>query len=198
MERNQIIIIALIVIIAALLVGITAMMMPNMAKQDTKLKFKSNSTLTEGESLKVKLTDANGTALANQTVNITITGKNGSSDYHSVVTNKKGIGTLKLDKNPGKYTVNVTYGGNENYTGNTTTQKLTVKEEEKVVASQTSSSSSDTYVERSDGTLTYGYKDGRYGFWTPSGNFIEDKSRALSGEDPVEPFMRDGDFYSQL
>ena len=198
MERNQIIIIALIVIIAALLVGITAMMMPNMAKQDTKLKFKSNSTLTEGESLKVKLTDANGTALANQTVNLTITGKNGSSDYHSVVTNKKGIGTLKLDKNPGKYTVNVTYGGNENYTGNTTTQKLTVKEEEKVVASQTSSSSSDTYVERSDGTLTYGYKDGRYGFWTPSGNFIEDKSRALSGEDPVEPFMRDGDFYSQL
>ncbi|WP_405289895.1 Ig-like domain-containing protein [Methanobrevibacter sp.] len=198
MERNQIIIIALIVIIAVLLVGIAAMMMPNMAKQDTKLKFKSNSTLTEGESLKVKLTDVNGTALANQTVNITITGKNGSSDYHSVVTNKKGIGTLKLDKNPGKYTVNVTYGGNENYTGNTTTQKLTVKEEEKVVASQSSSSSSDTYVERSDGTLTYGYKDGRYGFWTPSGNFIEDKSRALSGEDPVEPFMRDGDFYSQL
>ena len=197
MDKNKIIIIALIVIIAVLLVGIAAMMMPNMAKQDTKLKFKSNSTLTEGESLKVKLTDANGTALANQTVNITITGKNGSSDYHSVVTNKKGIGTLKLDKNPGKYTVNVTYGGNENYTGNTTTQKLTVKEEEKVVASQTSSSS-DTYVERSDGTLTYGYKDGRYGFWTPSGNFIEDKSRALSGEDPVEPFMRDGDFYSQL
>ena len=197
MDKNKIIIIVLIVIIAALLVGWVAMMMPNMAKQDTKLKFKSNSTLTEGESLKVKLTDANGTALANQTVNITITGKNGSSDYHSVVTNKKGIGTLKLDKNPGKYTVNVTYGGNENYTGNTTTQKLTVKEEEKVVASQTSSSS-DTYVERSDGTLTYGYKDGRYGFWTPSGNFIEDKSRALSGEDPVEPFMRDGDFYSQL
>ena len=197
MDKNKIIIIALIVIIAVLLVGIAAMMMPNMAKQDTKLKFKSNSTLTEGDSLKVKLTDANGTALANQTVNITITGKNGSSDYHSVVTNKKGIGTLKLDKNPGKYTVNVTYGGNENYTGNTTTQKLTVKEEEKVVASQTSSSS-DTYVERSDGTLTYGYKDGRYGFWTPSGNFIEDKSRALSGEDPVEPFMRDGDFYSQL
>ena len=27
---------------------------------------------------------------------------------------------------------------------------------------------------------------------------MEDKSRALSGEDPIEPFTRDGDFYSQL
>ena len=47
--------------------------MPNMGKQDTKLKFKSNSTLTEGDSLKVKLTDGNGSAIANQTVNVIIT-----------------------------------------------------------------------------------------------------------------------------
>ncbi|WP_405287194.1 hypothetical protein [Methanobrevibacter sp.] len=48
-------------------------MMLNMGKQDTKLKFKSNSTLTEGDSLKVKLTDGNGPAIANQTVNVIIT-----------------------------------------------------------------------------------------------------------------------------
>ena len=70
---------------------------------------------------------------------------------------------------------------------------------EKVVETKsTSSTSTDTYVERTEGDFKYGYKDGRYGFWTPSGNFIEDKSRAISGEDPKEPFMRDGDFYSQL
>ena len=63
-----------------------------------------------------------------------------------------------MDLKKGKYKVNVSYGGNKNYTGNNTTQKLTIKEEEKVVASQPTSSS-DTYVERSDGTLTYGYKD---------------------------------------
>ena len=49
MDKNKIIIIVLIVVIAAILVAMAAMMMPNMAKQDTKLKFKSNSTLTEGE-----------------------------------------------------------------------------------------------------------------------------------------------------
>ena len=121
------IILALIVVIADLLVGMAAMMMPNMGKQDTKLKFKSNSTLTEGDSLKVKLTDANGTAIANQTVNIILTNKNKSTD-HSVVTNEKGVGSLKLDKDSGKYNVIVSYGGNENYTGNNTTQKLTIKD----------------------------------------------------------------------
>ncbi|WP_405290294.1 hypothetical protein [Methanobrevibacter sp.] len=40
MDKNKMIILALIVIIAALLVGMVAMM-PNMSKQNTILKFKS-------------------------------------------------------------------------------------------------------------------------------------------------------------
>ena len=139
MEKNKMIILALIVVIAALLVGMAAIMMPNMGKQDTKLKFKSNSTLTEGDSLKVKLTDANGTAIANQTVNIIITNKNKSTD-HSVVTNEKGVGTLKLDKNSGKYNVTVSYGGNDKYKGCNVTKKITI--EEKVAEAQVTSSSS--------------------------------------------------------
>ena len=125
-NKHKIIIIALIVIIAALLVGMAAMMMPNMGKQDTNLKFKSNSTLTEGDSLKVKLTDDNGTAIANQTVNVTLTDKDGSSDYHSVVTNENGTGKLKLDKN-------------DKYNGCNVTKKITI--EEKVAEAQVTSSS---------------------------------------------------------
>ena len=138
MEKNKIIIIALIVIIAALLVGIAAMM-PNMGKHDTKLKFKSNSTLTEGDSLKVKLTDGNESAIANETVNITITGKDGSSDYHTVVTNENGTGKLKMDKNAGKYNVTVSYSGNDKYNGCNVTKKITI--EEKVAEAQVTSSS---------------------------------------------------------
>ena len=114
-----------------------------------------------------------------------------------VKTDKKGKAKIDLDLKKGKYKVKVAYGGNENYTGNNTTQKLTIKEEE-VVEAEPTVTSSDTYIEREENGFKYGYKEGRYGFWTPSGNFIEDKSRALSGQDPVEPFMRDGDFYSQL
>ena len=127
MDKNKIIILALIIIIAALLIALAAIM-PNMNKQDTNLKFKSNSTLTEGNSLKIKLTDANGTAIVNQTVNVTITGKDGSSDYHSVVTNENGIGKLKLDKSPGKYNVTVSYSGNDKYNGCNATKKITIKE----------------------------------------------------------------------
>ena len=144
------------------------------------------------------LTDLNKTPLSKEIVNITITDKKGKVVVDDVVkTNSKGKAKLDLKLKKGNYKVNVSYGGNENYTGNNTTQKLKIKEKEKVVEQQ-SSTRSDTYVERTEGNLVYGYKDGRYGFWTPSGNFIEDKSRALSGEDPIEPFTRDGDFYSQL
>lgn len=169
-------------------------------KQETKIKITSDKTIYEGDCLKIKLTDLNKTPISKQIVNVTITNSKGKVVVDDVVkTNSKGNAKLNLDLNKGKYVVNVTYSGNENYTANNTTQKLTIKE--KVVEAQPSPDSSsevfnDTYVESSDGTLTYGYKEGRYGFWTPSGNFIEDKSRALSGEDPVEPFTRDGDFYS--
>lgn len=98
-NKSKIIIIALIAVIAVLLVGIFASM-PNLAKQDTKLTFNKNSTFTQGDSLKVRLSDGDGNAIANQTVNITIINKDKSKDYHSVETNSKGVGTLKLDKNP--------------------------------------------------------------------------------------------------
>ena len=134
MDRNKIIILVLIVVIAALLVGIMATM-PNFNKMDTKLAFKSNATLTEGDSLKIKLTDGNGTALANQTVNVTIVNKDKSKDYHSVETNDKGIGTIKIDKKPGKYNVTVSYAGNDHYKGCNATKNINIKE--KVVEAQT-------------------------------------------------------------
>ena len=139
MEKDKIIIIALIIVIVALLIGL-ATMLPNFNKQDTNLTFKSKSKLTEGDYLKIKLTDANGTGLENQTVNITITNKDKSKDYHSVVTNAKGVGKLKLDKDPGKYGITITYLGDDQYNGCNATKKISIKEE--VVEAQTTSSQS--------------------------------------------------------
>ena len=161
MDKNKMIILALIVVIAALLVGMAAMMMPNMGKQDTKLKFKSNSTMNEGDSLKIKLTDANGTAIANQTVNITITNKNGASDNHSVVTNAKGVGTLKLDKGAGKYNVTVSYGGNDKYNGCNATEKLTIEEKVDEVQSTSSSGSDSSSSSNYDSGAFYSKQAGK-------------------------------------
>lgn len=140
---------ALIAIIAILLVAIAAIMIPNLNKQSTELDFKSKSTITEGDSIKIKLTDSNGNPLANQKVNITVTDKDKTSDYHSVVTNEKGIAKLKLDKNPGKYEITCNYGGDDKYNPCNLTKN--VKIEEKAAETQQPS----VYAYKSDGTPMY-------------------------------------------
>ena len=138
MDRNKLIIAGLIVVIVILAIGVF-MAMPGTAKENTKLTVKAESPIHEGDTINIKLTDGNNTPIANQTVNVTITDKNNASSYYSVVTNAKGVGKLKLDKSEGKYSINCTYGGNENYTGNSTVKKIKI---EKEVAETSSSSSS--------------------------------------------------------
>lgn len=156
MEKSQIIILALIVVIAALLIFMVAAMMPNFSKQDTNLKFKGNTTINKGDSIKIKLTDANGNAISGQSVNITITDKNKASDYHSVETDENGVGKIKIDKDPGKYSVSVSYGGNDKYKQSNATKVIKIEEEE-VAETQSSSSSStpSAYAYKSDGTPMY-------------------------------------------
>ena len=168
MEKNQMIILALIVIIAALLVGIV--MMPNIAKKDTSVTFKGKSTLTEGDSIKIKLTDVNGNAIAGQTVNITITDKDDSKSYYSVVTDDDGEGKLKLDKDTGTYDVQIKYNGNNNYKECNATKKITIKAKEVEASTTTQSSTPTAYAYRSDGTPMYSqsevdrYMMQKYGF----------------------------------
>lgn len=128
MDKDKIIIIGLIIVIVALIVALAIAMQPP-TKENTKLKITSNKTLYEGDTLKVKLTDINGTPISGEVINISITNKNGDSAAYSVTTNDKGVAKLKLDQKSGKYAVNCTYGGNENYTWNNTTQNLEIKEE---------------------------------------------------------------------
>lgn len=151
-NKNIIILVLIVVIVIAILVGIFATM-SHVNKQDTNLTFKSNSTITEGDSIKIRLTDANGTGIANQTINVTIRDKDKFSDYHSVVTDKKGSGTLKLDKKPGKYEIIISYEGNDNYTGSNATKK--VKIEEKVVKSESTTEDTSSSSTSSDGDYYY-------------------------------------------
>lgn len=141
MDKNKMIIIALIIVIIALLVGMFTIM-PHINKKDTNLTFISNSTLNEGDSIKIKLTDSNGNLLVNQTVSVTIIGSNNANSSYSIVTNETGFGDLKLDKIAGEYNVIVEYGGSNNYAGCSNAQKLTIKE--KVAEVESTSSSSNT------------------------------------------------------
>ena len=139
-SKNIIIILIVIIVILAAAIGF-AMFNPMHAKEPTKVKITSDKEQYEGGNLSVQLTDLNKTPLSKEVVNITITNSKGKVVVDQVIkTDSKGKAKLDLDLKKGKYNVTVSYGGNENYTGNNTTQKLTIKEE--VVQAQSTSSSS--------------------------------------------------------
>lgn len=170
-NKNIIIILIAIIVVLAVVAGV--MFMQPAAKEPTKVKITSDKSQYEGGKLSIQLTDLNKTAISKEKVNITITNKKGKVVVNETVkTNSKGKAKLDLDLKKGKYTVNVTYSGNENYTGNSTTQKLTIKEEVKETASESSYSSEPVY----DGH-TVSYQDGQRGVYSESGEFFIDPTQ---------------------
>ncbi|WP_405265060.1 hypothetical protein [Methanobrevibacter sp.] len=130
-NRNIIIILVAIIIVLAVVAG-AMFLQSGHAKDPTKVKITSDKKQFEGGKLKLQLTDLNKTALSKQKVNIIVKNKKGKVVVNETVkTNSKGKANLDLDLKKGNYTVNAFYKGNENYTGNNTTQKLTVKEKVK-------------------------------------------------------------------
>ena len=144
-NKNIIIILAIIIVILVAAIGIMYLN-PMAAKEPTKIKITSDKEQNEGGELVIQLTDLNKTPLSKQVVNVTITNSKGKVVVDDVVkTNSKGKAKLDLDLKKGKYNVTVTYCGNENYTGNNTTQKLTIKEEVVEAEPASSDSSSSNY-----------------------------------------------------
>ena len=160
-NKNIIIILVAIIVVLAAILGVM-FLQPNAAKEPTKVKITSNKTQYENETLSIQLTDLNKTPISKEIVNITITDKKGKIVVDDVVkTDSKGKAKLDLDLKKGKYTVNVSYDGNENYTGNNTTQRLTIKEKEVVVEQPVYSQTTSTDNSNLDG---YRYSEDAGGY----------------------------------
>lgn len=155
-NKNIIIILLIVIVILAAAIGVVLFNQAT-AKDPAVLKITSEKKLEEGKDLSVKLTDTASNPIQNEIVNVKITDKNGKAVVDDVVkTNSKGNAKLNLDLKKGKYDVNVTYDGNDNFTGANDTQKLTVKEKEVAQAESSQSQSSPTpYAYKSDGTPMY-------------------------------------------
>ena len=127
-NKNIIIILIVIIVILAAAIGVI-LLNQTAAKEPTQLKITSDKEQDEGGKLSVQLTDLNKTPISKEIVNITVTSSKGKVVVDDVVkTDSKGKAKLDLDLKKGKYNVTVSYSGNENYTDNVTTQKLTIKE----------------------------------------------------------------------
>ena len=171
--ENKNIIIILVVIIVILAAAMSIMFLnPMHAKEPTKIKITSDKEQNEGGELSIQLTDLNKTPLSKEVVNITVTNSKGKVVVDDVVkTDSKGKAKLDLDLKKGKYNVTVSYNGNENYTGNNTTQKLTIKEE--VTESTVSEGSSQSSQSSGSSTHTIMGEDGYYYNVDDNGNIIE-------------------------
>ena len=141
-NKNIIIILIAIIIIFAAAIGFI-LLNPLNAKEPCEITITSDEEQYEGGQLSINLTDVNKTPISKEIVNITITNNNGSVVVDDVVkTSSNGSAVLDLNLEKGEYNVVVSYGGNDNYTGNNTTQKLTILEEVAQVEPVSSSSSS--------------------------------------------------------
>lgn len=157
-NKNAIIIVLLIIIVVILAVMMGTMLMPSLnAQKDSKITITSNKTLHEGDDLTLKLTDLNKTPIGNGTVNVKITDKDGKVVVEkSIKTNSKGKVKVNLNLDPGKYGVNATFGGNENFTPNRTAMDIKIKEKNVEESVQQSESSSETQTSSSSESSEYG------------------------------------------
>ena len=151
MENKDIIIILLVIIVIfAVVIGLL-WFNTTFTKESTKIKITGNATLDEGDNLSIILTDLNGTPLFNQTINVSIIDNDGSINHKSVVTNEKGKAILKINKNPGNYSINCTFEGNDNYMNSSAFRQINIKEKvEETISSQSESYSSESYFSQSN------------------------------------------------
>lgn len=164
-QKNIIIILIAIIVVLAAMIGI-AILHSSDGREASMVKITSNKTIHERNSISIKLTDLNKTPICREIVNITVYNGKGQLVVDNVVkTDSKGKAKLDLDLKKGDYTVNVTYGGNENYTANSTSQKLTVKEKVAEAKTTSSSTASNTHVVIGE--------DGYYALVDDSGNILK-------------------------
>ena len=154
-NRNIIIILLVVIVVCAAAIGF-ALFNPTHAKEPTKIKITSDKEQYKKDAkLSIELKDLNKTPISKEIVNVTITDKNGKVVVDDVLN-----------------------GGNENYTGNNTTQNLKIKE--KAAKAKVESSSSDE-------SYTYSRQAGRYirdsGDWSQSAN--GDQIYSYKGDDGV-------------
>lgn len=164
-DKKIIIILVAIVIVLVAVLGVMFLQTTN-AKEPCKITIMGNKTISEGDSLSIKLTDLNKTPISKQIVNVTITNSKGKVVVDDVFkTNSKGVAKINLDLKKGKYIVNASYGGNQNYTGNKTSKNITIKEEEKITQTEeiAPENSLDKYRTRSDTIMEI----------MPSGDIVE-------------------------
>ena len=132
-------------IILLLLIGIFVMFGMNGEEQTSILTMTSSSSLTEGDSLVLKLNDENGSAIAGQRIEINLThASNGITENFTLKTNEKGECKLE-DLIADNFTVLAKYYGNKEYKPATLSGQIHVKKKVSNTIINTNTNTDDKY-----------------------------------------------------
>ena len=128
MDKKEFIIAGIVVIIAVMATGI--IFAPDTDGKSTTIDVLNKGDLGENSTIYIKLTDDDKTALSGKTVQIKLTNDKNEVVYdESAETHATGVAIAQMNNlSAGKYTLNVTYAGDGNYTGSSISQEITVKE----------------------------------------------------------------------
>lgn len=128
MDEQRLIIIGVIVVILAVVAGV---LLTSSARDpaDSILDILGDGTIGANGTIDVKLTNGEGTALRDKTVHVSVVDKNGKEVFKKdATTYANGIANVQLaGVGAGKYTVNVTFDGDNNFTASSVSEELTVK-----------------------------------------------------------------------
>ena len=172
-DKKIIIILVVIILVLAAILG-TVLFHLN-SKEASELKITSDKTQNEGGKLAVQLTDMNKSVLSKANIVVKITDSKGKVVVNETLkTNSKGKANLDLDLKKGKYNVTVSYGGNDKYSGNTSQQKLTIKEKAQKSTSEENTADVTSYPSYSSSIGSYRVVDRQQELGvleTPDGNY---------------------------
>lgn len=127
----------LIIIIAAVIIAAVAAVFAFTYHpvQDVQLDVIGNGSVPEDGSIAVKLSTLNGTALKNKKVHVSVFNSKGKMVFNKTEKtsgNGKASFDLKNVTAGKKYTVNVTFDGDKNYSANATSEKIKIVEKKVV------------------------------------------------------------------
>ena len=98
------------------------------ALTDSELTISSPDTLKNGDGFNLTLKGVDGTPIANEIVNITVTDAIGQTNNITAKTDGNGFSSLLIQNvNPGDYNFNCTFHGNDKFGPASADQNLTIE-----------------------------------------------------------------------
>ena len=185
MNRNLIIAIIVVIIIAAVGVFMFSQPQTTDGKLNTQLSFLSGTTLKNGEQIQFELKDTSGNAVAGESVIISYGEQGGDIQNYSIITDSQGKGYLALNgEAAGEYKVAVNYNGSSKYNGCSAEQTIKIEEGTSTENTETAQNSTASTVQynnqtetQSESTVTQTYYDAELNvYYDADGNVIGGQS----------------------